>query len=383
MPDRPTLTFLFRSWPLSGVTTHTVDLCRGLKKRGWHCRIAFLRYEPNYELPFPDDLEKVHWQVNGTWRQRLIRLAKKINSEPPGILFPEFAHKYAFAVPMVNPDWRIIQRLHSDDPRYYEQVKYLGQSVDHLIAVSHFIGWRTVKKFPFVDERLQTIHYAVPGRRTDNQRANRHEPGTPLKILYLGRLEQEQKRVLDIPDIVDELDRRGILTQWTLAGEGSARAQLTSRMSASIQSGQVKLPGLVDHGRIDALMREHHVFLLTSDYEGLPLALLEAQRAGLIPVVPDIRSGVGEVVRHRKNGFLCPVGNITSFADALQSLAEGEAEAMGDSLMNPSESSFPAMLDAYEAVFMTNKPRVKSRPLPFNRIRFPRPLRELLDKPGW
>ena len=63
----------------------------------------------------------------------------------------------------------------------------------------------------------------------------------------------------------------------------------------------------------------YHVFLLLSDYEGLPLALLEAASAGLVPICTPVQSGVGELVEHELSGIF--VDNRTaSLAAPLQRL---------------------------------------------------------------
>ncbi|QUV81159.1 glycosyltransferase [Chloracidobacterium sp. D] len=54
--------------------------------------------------------------------------------------------------------------------------------------------------------------------------------------------------------------------------------------------------GLVDNARIQALMAEHHMFVLLSDYEGLPIALMEAMATGLVPICTAMRSGIGQLV---------------------------------------------------------------------------------------
>jgi glycosyltransferase involved in cell wall biosynthesis len=51
-------------------------------------------------------------------------------------------------------------------------------------------------------------------------------------------------------------------------------------------------------------MLDASVLVLLSDYEGLPIALLEAMACGLIPVCLRIRSGVGQLIEQGKTGFL-------------------------------------------------------------------------------
>ena len=49
------------------------------------------------------------------------------------------------------------------------------------------------------------------------------------------------------------------------------------------------------------------VLFMCSEYEGLPLVVLEAMARGTIPVVTDIAGGLREVIASGENGFLYPV----------------------------------------------------------------------------
>ncbi|MGO2312780.1 glycosyltransferase [Brachybacterium tyrofermentans] len=57
--------------------------------------------------------------------------------------------------------------------------------------------------------------------------------------------------------------------------------------------------------------------LMSSRYEGHPVALLEAMSAGCIPIVYDIEFGPSDVVTDGVDGFLVPSGDIQAMADAL------------------------------------------------------------------
>jgi hypothetical protein len=57
-----------------------------------------------------------------------------------------------------------------------------------------------------------------------------------------------------------------------------------------------------------------------SDYEGLPVALLEAMACGVVPVVRNIRSGIPEIVHEGRTGLLLG-DNIATGAEALVTLA--------------------------------------------------------------
>ena len=65
------------------------------------------------------------------------------------------------------------------------------------------------------------------------------------------------------------------------------------------------------------LYEQHDVLVMPSRNEGLPVALLEAGAAALIPVVSDLPSGIPEVVESGVSGYRVPVGDIRRFADAI------------------------------------------------------------------
>lgn len=93
--------------------------------------------------------------------------------------------------------------------------------------------------------------------------------------------------------------------------------------NAVVFTGGLKDPGVVFSG-ID-------VFALTSDYEGMPNALLEAMAAGL-PVVATRVTGTEEVVADRKTGMLCEAGDDVGIANAMVELARDRsvAKKMGE-----------------------------------------------------
>jgi glycosyltransferase involved in cell wall biosynthesis len=67
------------------------------------------------------------------------------------------------------------------------------------------------------------------------------------------------------------------------------------------------------------ILRASDVFVLSSDYEGNPLSVLEAMAAGL-PVVSTAVGGVPELVQHGATGLLVPAGDAHALAEAMAQL---------------------------------------------------------------
>lgn len=99
-----------------------------------------------------------------------------------------------------------------------------------------------------------------------------------------------------------------------IVGDGPLRAE-HERRAASLGLGE-QVQWLAPTPQIEALYREAAVFVLPSRYEGMPLALLEAQALGVPAVAFDCPTGPGEILTP-ETGRLVPLGDVPAFAAAV------------------------------------------------------------------
>jgi glycosyltransferase involved in cell wall biosynthesis len=120
-----------------------------------------------------------------------------------------------------------------------------------------------------------------------------------IVIGVVGRIE-DQKNPRAIIDYTRHLLPDGPLVKRVWIGDGTMRADLETY--ARTQA----VPLHIDGWRSDAQLRMagFDIFMLPSKFEGLPLALLEAMRAGLV-VVSSKTDGTPEAIDHGRTGFLC------------------------------------------------------------------------------
>lgn len=106
-----------------------------------------------------------------------------------------------------------------------------------------------------------------------------------------------------------------------LYGDGELRDHLRSLIDEMHLEKEVFLEGFRDdiHGSI----RDARMFVLSSDYEGMSNALMEAMMMGL-PCISTACTGSDELIEHEKTGLLVPVNDEQALAFAMGRLAEDE-----------------------------------------------------------
>src|SRR6185503_7181239 len=102
--------------------------------------------------------------------------------------------------------------------------------------------------------------------------------------------------------------------RFWIAGDGPLRRETLAVAAAGGLGDRFQVLGW--RRDVAALLAAADVMVLTSRFEGLPLAVLRAMAAGL-PVVATAVNGTPEAVRHGETGFLVAPGDAAAAADAI------------------------------------------------------------------
>jgi len=126
-----------------------------------------------------------------------------------------------------------------------------------------------------------------------------------FRLIYVGRLEEEQKRISDLTHALCAAARQNPALDAWIVGEGRARADVERIIAAESPAvGRVRLLGRLDNDAIYDVLRQSHALVLLSDYEGLPVSVLEAMSVGVVPICLDLRSGIREAISPGVNGLI-------------------------------------------------------------------------------
>jgi len=343
---------------ISGVNTFSVDLVRGLREAGVPARILCTDVDESGldALAFPADIPVDALQVGPRlrWTERWQAMIQYLESQAPCIYIPNYDFAHACVAPKLSDRVGVVGVVHSDDWTHYEHVARMGAYWNAVVAVSPAIAAHVVASYPWVSGRVVTLSYGVPV--PDEVPDRSATASCPLRVLSVGRLEQRQKRVLDLPGIVSAALRRGVPVELAVIGGGLDERRLMRRCAPLVKAGAVRFLGSLPRDDVLRCYEEADVFVLPSAYEGLPVSLLEAMGRGCVPVVSAIRSGVPELVRHGVNGLCAPVGEVEAFASALELLyrephLRRSMAQVAHATIGPGGYTVTAMIERYVDLF--------------------------------
>ena len=203
----------------------------------------------------------------------------------------------------------VIHILHGDTEYYYDLAVRHDPVVHAFVTYSRRMYDELVARLPHRAETIFHLPYGISLPSVVRRGAD-----GPLRAIYAGRFEQEQKGVFDLPEIDRALQSMGVNVEWTVAGAGPDEEELKRRWSFN---GHVCWTGPLTNVDLLALYARQDVFVLPTRFEGFPVALVEAMAAGLPAVVSDIPSGVPEIVETGISGERPPIGDVRAFAASI------------------------------------------------------------------
>ncbi|MEO6226368.1 MAG: glycosyltransferase [Thermomonas sp.] len=232
------------------------------------------------------------------------------------------------------------------------QTRWLGRRTDRIVGCSEGVR-RVLLDMGMPKERTITIANGIrvePFASADAHGFAQRTPG----IVMVARF-SKQKDHATLLHALALLRDRGVTPALLLAGGGKSRHRAPIEALA-VQLGivqQVQFLGV--HRDVPCLLMRHQLCVLSTHYEGMPLALIEGMAAGCA-VIGSAVPGVREVIRDGIDGRLVPEGDAQVLADTLQALLQNPgcaarlgAEARVTALRDYSRTR---MNQAYEDLFL-------------------------------
>ncbi|REJ77048.1 MAG: glycosyltransferase [Acidobacteria bacterium] len=212
----------------------------------------------------------------------------------------------------------LVYTEHNLQPRYRRATRALSRTTwglqDQVVAVSEEVA-ASIRQHLGDRVPVQVVLNGIDVERFAAATASAElraelglEEGAP--VIGAACVFRRQKRLDLWLEAAAHIHRRRPQTRFLLVGDGPLLSEVEATARQLGLESALRLPGLQPD--ITGHLALMDVFLISSDFEGLPLALLEAMAAG-VPVVATAAGGIPQVLRGDLAESLCPLGD----ADAL------------------------------------------------------------------
>ncbi|WP_062051718.1 glycosyltransferase family 4 protein [Bacillus sp. JCM 19034] len=318
---------------VGGAQKSLIMLANELANRGYDITlISFHNDKPHFEISKKVKCEFIEDTKGGKLNKvykRFILLKNKLNEIKPDIVISFWLQLVVFAAMMSKRiGFKTI---------YSERADPTAKQYSNLSKIVRSLVFRRVDGFVFQIEGAKQIFSESVQRKS----AIIHNPvfidsknyvipqNKMKKIVNVGRLHPQKNQELLLKafaEISNEYPDRRL----EIYGTGELEHELKQLTKELNLEGKVHFKGTSN--QLFKEIVDSEMFILSSDYEGMPNALMEGMALGLPCISTDCRpGGAKELIRHKENGLLVSNGSINELAEAIRYFIRNneEAEKMG------------------------------------------------------
>jgi len=218
---------------------------------------------------------------------------------------------------------KAIATLHGIQADFLEDLTTFCDCIDTVIC-SNKLAQHMVRQNTEIE--YERVLYAPYGVIIPTIQDPPHNETNTLTVAFVGRLEQPQKRIRDIPKILEEALRNGINMKLLVAGDGPELGWLKREISNRKLDRHVDILGTLNSSSlVSQVYQQSDVLLLTSSWETGPIVAWEAMAHGVVLISSKyVGSGKEGSLYHDENCLLFEVGDIYGAVDCLKKVQDKE-----------------------------------------------------------
>jgi glycosyltransferase involved in cell wall biosynthesis len=224
------------------------------------------------------------------------------HSSKAGVLTRVAGASLGVPVVLTAHGWNFTPGIPRVEAAVYRRIeRFAGRFTTKIITVSEFDRRLALQAGLVPEDRAVTVHNGIP----DSPRALRADPGrTPPRLVMVARFSSQKDHGTLLRALAG---LQGHRWELDLVGDGPLMRQMELLAGTLGLGPRVRFLG--QRMDVDEILATAQVSILATNWEGLPLSILEAMRAGL-PVVASSAGGIEEAVRDQETGYVVPRGDV-------------------------------------------------------------------------
>jgi len=306
-----------------------------LRQRGIESRVLCFHLSPKDEFPTVRSLRQAGFNCTTVseeeieyTEQRVHWIAQRLAEDPPD------AFVFNAVVPAAYYAGRLVREAgiptvgichvgadHSLYPGLLDQFVFgrAAYQVSAFVCVSRYLEQAVLERHPR-GILVRSIPCGVPIPEDVAKK-----PNGRLRLAYVGRLAEEAKRISEVTRALCRAVREVPGTEALIYGDGPDRPAVEQILRKEGDGLPVRLVGPVENDQIPEHLLKCHALVQLSDWEGLPVSVMEGMVCGVVPIgLRHARGGAPELVEDGVTGLL--VGDRgDAFVAAVRRLREDPA----------------------------------------------------------
>lgn len=324
--ERVKVAVILPSFGIGGTEHMVAALVRLIDKTKFHLLVICLGcpQETHVQKAIESSSVEIYYAMKGelsSWRL-FFRVYRALSRFQPDLIHSNM-YAYAFAVPYVMTHRiRLLHTVHNKPvnefkEKYKRLIAYLYRKEKAVpVAISHIIEKEMKELYPGL-RHIERVYNPVDTQRFYTKRSKTSRQN--ITFINVARFMRQKNHEL-LLEAFAKARKKAPLIRLMLVGDGELRKDMEKKAEDLKISETVIFAGNVSD--VEHYLSEADVFVLSSDYEGLPLSVLEAMAAGL-PVISTNVGGVADIVTD--NGILVTPGEREELATKMAELAlDGE-----------------------------------------------------------
>ena len=222
-----------------------------------------------------------------------------------------------------------------------------GKSYEYIVLSPSFID--VAKRFMFLHQSSKISSLSNPLTIEEAKDDVLHHK--QKIVVCVGRIEYNQKRTFRVARIWKHIEKNHPDWKLVFVGDGPNRKDLEN-LCSELELKNVKISGFVNP---IPYYKSASILIMASQYEGLPLVIVEGQSYGVVPVVLGSYEAVYDIITTGENGIISEMPyNENGMVKDLDCLMADEAKLKvmaENSIENTKRYSLPAIVEEWENLF--------------------------------
>ena len=208
------------------------------------------------------------------------------------------------------------------NPKYIIEKKGLKAFINKIwFKKSHAIVLQTESQREFAPKSWQKKSVVIANPVSEIALSNEKQSHNDncKNIIMVGRLDDQKNYSMAIEAIRILRDEYPDI-HLDVFGKGWYEETIKKEIEEKDLEDYITLKGWTQNAAQE--LKEHDLYLMTSDFEGMPNALMEAMVVGLPVISTDCPTGPSDLIDNGVNGYLVPIGDAKVLAERIKEVIE-------------------------------------------------------------